>query len=109
VTRELQYQWHLAELMTRAGMLNSTDIGPLLHDRGINYSPSQLYRLYSGKPERISLPLLVALCDILGCNMEELITYDVAPVARRRAAGDAHPAELRGGIRPKRAEIFREK
>jgi hypothetical protein len=37
--KTITYQWHLAELMARAGMHNSTDLLPHLKERGIDLSP----------------------------------------------------------------------
>lgn len=58
------------------------------------------------KPERLSLKTLMALMDILGCRMEELIE----PVAatsdgRRRAVGGGAGEGGVGVFRPKRARI----
>jgi Cro/C1-type HTH DNA-binding domain len=41
---------------------------PLLAKRGISLSASQVHRLVTGIPERLSLPVLAALCDILECT-----------------------------------------
>lgn len=62
--RNVGYQWRLRELMTQHGMFNSTDLLPHLVDRGIALSASQGHRLVTGTPERLSLPVLAALCDI---------------------------------------------
>jgi hypothetical protein len=43
--RDVDYQWRLAELMARRGLNNSTDLAPLLRERGIDLSPSQVYRV----------------------------------------------------------------
>lgn len=53
--RTVEYRWRLAELMAAAGMHNSTDLVPLLRERGIDLSASQVYRLVAGQPERVSL------------------------------------------------------
>src|SRR5690606_17654333 len=58
--KTITYQWHLAELMAKAGMHNSTDLLPHLLERGIDLSPSQAYRLVTGRPERLSLPFRAA-------------------------------------------------
>lgn len=53
--KTITYQWHLAELMAKAGMHNSTDLLPHLLERSIDLSPSQAYRLVTGRPERVSI------------------------------------------------------
>jgi len=58
VKRDVDYTWRLAEVMARAGMHNSTDLAPLLRERGIDLSASQVYRVVTQRPERVSLKLL---------------------------------------------------
>ena len=69
----LDYRWHLRTVMADRGMFATTDlIGPLAQ-RGIGLSSSQVYRLVTERPERLSLKVLMALLDILDCSMEDLI------------------------------------
>ncbi|ROO86295.1 DNA-binding Xre family transcriptional regulator [Actinocorallia herbida] len=70
---ELDYVWHLREIMAERGMFSTAELRPLLAARGVDLSPSQVYRLVVDKPERLSLRTLMALLDILGCAMHDLI------------------------------------
>jgi len=70
MTARLDYRWHLRKIMADRGMFSTTDIIPLLADRGITLSSSQVYRLVTERPERLSLKILMALLDILDCTME---------------------------------------
>lgn len=72
--RDTDYRWRLSELMASRGLHNSTDLGPLLRERGIDLSSSQVYRLVTQVPERVSLKILAALCDIFSCSPDDLIT-----------------------------------
>jgi DNA-binding Xre family transcriptional regulator len=95
------YLWHLRRLMADRDMYATTDLVPLLADRGITLSREQVYRLVTGTPERLSLVTLAALCDILGCEPGDLIE----PVrAQPRKTGQP---ERPGGLRPKpvRAQV----
>jgi len=107
VTRKLDYRWHLRQVMAARGMFATTDLAGPLAERGIQLSSSQIYRLVVERPERLSLKVLMALCDILDCSMTELIEPVAAPVSAagptRRAAGGSE-AGL-GQLRPKRARI----
>ena len=100
----LDYRWHLRQVMAARGMFATTDLLGPLADRGITLSSSQVYRLVTDRPERLSLKILMALLDILDATMEELIE----PVA---AAGQARKAKAAGGeagvgdLRPRRARI----
>ena len=85
----LDYRWHLRQVMATRGMFSTTDlIGPLA-ERGIRLSPSQVYRLVVERPERLSLKILMALLDILDCDMDDLIepVAAAAPARKARAAG----------------------
>jgi DNA-binding Xre family transcriptional regulator len=104
MTAKLDYRWHLRQVMAARGMFSTTDLLAPLSQRGITLSSSQVYRLVTDRPERLSLKILMALLDILDCTMEELIE----PVA---AAGQARKTRAAGGeagvgeLRPKRARI----
>ena len=63
--RQVSYRWRLRELMAGQGMFTTSELVPLLAARGITLSVSQVHRLVTGTPERLSLPVLAALCDIL--------------------------------------------
>jgi hypothetical protein len=52
--------------MAERGMFTTTELVPLLHQRGITLSASQVHRLVTGTPERLSLMVLAALCDAPG-------------------------------------------
>ncbi|MEV5506564.1 helix-turn-helix domain-containing protein [Streptomyces orinoci] len=114
MTPKLDYRWHLREVMATRGMFSTTDLRPLLAERGIDLSPSQTYRLVVERPERLSLKTLMALLDILGCSMDELIEPVAAAGSRRRhsaaAGGGAAPGKDTGlgDLRPKRARIVPE-
>lgn len=103
---KLDYQWHLRELMARQGMFSTTALQPLLAERGINLSTSQVYRLVTEKPERLSMRVLMALLDILRCPMDELIEPVAAAARPRKAAGGEMAGDTGlGDLRPKRARI----
>jgi len=77
------YRWHLRRLMADNDMYATTQLGPLLAERGITLSREQVYRLVTGTPERLSLATLAALCDVLGCQPGELIEVVKTPAASK--------------------------
>ena len=99
------YRWHLRRLMADKDMYATTELRPLLAERGIALSREQVYRLVAGVPERLSLATLAALCDILDCGPGDL----VEPVAGAAAGGRraAEPAAAASGSlpRPVRARV----
>jgi DNA-binding Xre family transcriptional regulator len=76
--------------MADQDMYATTQLRPLLAERGVALSREQVYRLVTGVPERLSLATLAALCDILGCQPGDLVEPVAgAPSSGRRAAGPA--------------------
>jgi DNA-binding Xre family transcriptional regulator len=105
MARKLDYQWHLRQVMAGHDMFATTDLIEPLAQRGIHLSSSQVYRLVTERPERLSLKILMALLDILGCSMDELIepVAAAAPGRKKKAAGGGEQGL--GGLRPRRARI----
>jgi len=105
MTRKLDYRWNLRQVMAARGMFATTDLTPLLAQRDIELSSSQVYRLVVERPERLSLKILMALLDILDCSMEDLIEpIAVASSARKAKAAGGDEVGV-GALRPKRARI----
>ncbi|WP_220135699.1 helix-turn-helix domain-containing protein [Nocardia gipuzkoensis] len=96
-------------MMATRGLFTTISLQPLLAERGIELSSSQIHRLVTERPERLSLRVLMALLAILDCSMEELIEpIATAQQARRKAASAESAAEPGlGSLRPKRARITR--
>lgn len=99
--KKVGYRWHLRRLMADRDMYATTQLRPLLAERGIALSREQVYRLVTGIPERLSLDTLAALCDILGCGPGDL----VEPVPAAAAARRPGPRPQGPPPRPVRARI----
>jgi DNA-binding Xre family transcriptional regulator len=109
MSRTVGYHWHLRLRMAERGMFATTELGPLLAERGVVLSREQVYRLAAGTPERLSLHTLSALCDILNCTPSDLIEPVVeSKSAAKRASGAKATAKqaLPRHLRPKRARII---
>jgi DNA-binding Xre family transcriptional regulator len=109
--RKVSYEWRLREVMAEHKMYATTELVPLLAERGINLSASQVHRLVTSTPERLSLPILAALCDIFAVDAAELIPTDAASVGVRKVAAGDRPARRTptagiGELRPVRARIL---
>ena len=103
----LDYQWHLRQVMATRGMFSTTDLIKPLEAREIRLSSSQVYRLVTERPERLSLKILMAVLDILDCTMDDLIEPVAAATDDKKkkasAAGGGEPGV--GDLRPRRARI----
>jgi DNA-binding Xre family transcriptional regulator len=107
VKRKVGYSWRLREVMARCGIFTVTELVPLLRERGIDLSASQVHRLVSGTPERLSLQVLSAFCDILGCTPAELVATTAENVGVRKTATDDRPAPASvAKLRPRPARIL---
>ncbi|MDT8913677.1 helix-turn-helix transcriptional regulator [Amycolatopsis sp. PS_44_ISF1] len=102
--RQVSYKWRLREVMAAHGMFTISDLVEPLVDRGITLSVSQVHRLATGTPERLSLPVLAALCDIFACTPADLIATKAETTAVRKTATDDGVVNL-NAARPKRARL----
>ena len=104
MSAKLDYRWHLRQVMATRGMFSTTDLLGPLSERGITLSSSQVYRLVTDRPERLSLKILMALLDILDCDMADLIepVAVARPARKARVAGGGQGV---GDLRPRRARI----
>jgi DNA-binding Xre family transcriptional regulator len=108
VKRHVSYQWRLRETMAAHGLFTASDLVPLLAERGISLSSVQVWRLVTQTPERLSLPVLAALCDILEVTPAQLIATRAENATPRKAAVGADSAVDLAALRPKRAQLRRD-
>lgn len=81
------YSWRLRALMAERELFQTSDLVPLLAERGVVLSREQVYRLVTQPPQRLSMDTLVALCDILDCTPNDLIQPQIVNQQVRKAAG----------------------
>ncbi|GAB2711468.1 helix-turn-helix domain-containing protein [Kitasatospora kifunensis] len=105
--RKVGYQWHLRQLMAQREMFATSDLVPKLAERGITLSREQVFRLVTQVPQRLSLDTLAALCDILECQVADLIEVTAEQVAERRRAGEAPLLRAAAPSAPRRAVVRR--
>jgi DNA-binding Xre family transcriptional regulator len=105
MARTIGYRWHLRRLMADKDMYATTQLRPLLAERGVVLSREQVYRLVTGVPERLSLATLSALCDILDCGPGDLVEPVAGDGAGGRAVSGPAGAESRPLPRPVRARV----
>ena len=103
MVRKINFRWNLRQLMAAHDLWKTTDLIPLLAERGVSLSPAQIYRLVGDKPDRLSMKTLAALCDILSCTPADLIDPYVESSGRRLAAGESNVVDVRPDYRPERA------
>ncbi|EID75015.1 MULTISPECIES: helix-turn-helix domain-containing protein [Rhodococcus] len=97
MTKKLGCRWHLRNVMAEHDMFATTDLVPVLAERGVHLSREQVYRLVTKTPQRLSLDTLAALCDIFDVGVEDLIEVAVTDEPGRTKAsgtGAAAPPPL---------------
>ena len=82
--RTMGYVWHLRIKMAEKGMFQTSDLVPLLAERGVHLSREQVYRLVTNPPQRLSMDTLAALCDILEVTPNDLIEIQVVNTQVRK-------------------------
>jgi DNA-binding Xre family transcriptional regulator len=108
MTRKMGVHWHLRELMATRGMFSTTDLIAPLAERGIELSREQVYRLVTQQPERLNVYTLAALCDLLDCEVGDLIEPVLERRQQRKTVGSPEESatrNVREGLRPVRARI----
>lgn len=94
MTKKLSCRWHLRNVMAEHDMFATTDLVPLLAQRGVHLSREQVYRLVTKTPQRLSLETLAALCDIFDVGVEDLLEVAVTedePVGKKASGSHAAP------------------
>lgn len=85
-------RWHLRRVMADHDMWSTTDLVPLLAERGVHLSREQVYRLVTQTPQRLSMDTLAALCDIFDCAPGDLIEVQAVRAQRRQASSGQRPS-----------------
>lgn len=101
---DVDYEWRLRALLAERGVFSSAELVPLLAEHGVRLSDTQVWRLVTGKPERLNLNTLMVLCEILDCTPNDLINRvdgAATPQLPKRAIGDRSV----GDLQPKPARI----
>ena len=103
--KKMGFRWHLRLRMAEKGYFQTSDLVPLLAERGITLSREQVFRLVTQPPQRLSLDTFAALCDILACQPNDLIEVQVVNEKIRKTAGEApNPAPQARRTRIRRPE-----
>ncbi|MEV7188334.1 helix-turn-helix transcriptional regulator [Kitasatospora sp. NPDC093102] len=86
--KKMGISWNLRKLMATRDMFQTTDLVPLLAERGVHLSREQVFRLVTQPPQRLSMDTLAALCDILECTPNDLIDVQIVNMQAVKAVGD---------------------
>lgn len=108
--REVGYEWRLRQVMAAKGLFSTSDLQPLLAERGVELSVAQIYRLVAQPPERLNMRVLAAVCDGLDCTPNDLIeptVFTTSVKARARSRRGAAESAVESPRRPTRIQVVR--
>jgi DNA-binding Xre family transcriptional regulator len=95
VTVTMGIVWHLRLRMAEKGLFQTSELVPLLAERGVYLSREQVYRLVTAPPQRLSMDILAALCDILQVLPNDLIEVVAVNEQVRKTGTDGGVAPIR--------------
>ena len=95
--RKMGIRWNLRRRMADRDMFQTTDLVPLLAERGVHLSREQVFRLVTQPPQRLSMDTLAALCDILECTPNDLIEVEAVETNLRKVARERNALVPRTG------------
>lgn len=107
--RRVIMRWHLRQVMATRGIFQTSELVPLLAERGVHLTRQYVHKLVTTPPHRINTDLLAALCDILDCQPNDLLE-PVIEQAEQTRTGTGEPSREGLGIgelRPIRATVRR--
>ena len=105
MTRHVVMQWNLRQVMASRAIYQTSELVPLLAERGVTLSREHVYRLVTKTPQRLNMEILAALCDILDCQPNDLLQPVVETIKVAKTGTEAGPGI--GDLRPIRAKIRR--
>jgi DNA-binding Xre family transcriptional regulator len=106
-------RWHLRQVMATRGLFQTSELVPLLADRGVHLTRQYVHRLVTTAPQRVNMDLLAALCDALDCQPNDLLepVVEQAEQAKTGTTGRGRGGKAEGlgigELRPLRATVRR--
>ena len=101
----VDYEWRLRVVMAEQGMFKAADLAPRLAEHGVRLSDSQVWRLVTGRPERLNLRVLVVLCEILECEPADLVRSTAAPAPAAKEPSSS--AAIDKDLKPRQVRLRR--
>ena len=108
-TRRVVMRWHLRQVMATRGIFQTSELVPLLAERGVRLTRQYVHKMVTTAPQRINTDLLAALCDILDCQPNDLLEPVVVATEQADTGTEGRGEEGLGigQLRPIRATIRR--
>lgn len=107
--RRIVMAWHLRQVMATRGIFQTSELVPLLAARGVHLTRQYVHKLVTTPPQRVNTDLLAALCDLLGCQPNDLLQPVVMHTEQSCTGTDGRTEEGLGigELRPVRTTVRR--
>lgn len=111
--RRMTMRWHLRQVMATRGIFQTSELVPLLAERGVHLTRQYVHKLVTTAPQRVNTELLAALCDILDCEPNDLLEPVAEQAEQAKTGTDDEVGDGRkdglgiGELRPVRAQVRR--
>jgi DNA-binding Xre family transcriptional regulator len=95
-------QWNLRMVAAQRGLWRASDLRRLLAEAGLEVSGGKMSYLWSGQPISVRLDDLEVICQVLDCEVGELLLREAAagaaatPRPEAATASTIRPAPRRG-------------
>lgn len=86
-------RWNLRMAAAQRGIWKSTELRRRLAEAGLEISAGKMSGLWTGTPTTIRLEDLDVICEVLGCELSDLLIREPEKVAARRPDTAAPAAE----------------
>ena len=86
-------RWNLRMAAAQRGIWKSSELRRRLAEAGLEISAGKMSGLWTGTPTTIRLEDLDVLCEVLGCELSDLLIREPEQVAARRPTTPASAAE----------------
>ena len=106
MSRRIVMGWNLRQMMATRAIYQTSELVPLLAERGVHLSREHVYRLVTKTPQRLNMDILAALCDILDCQPNDLLQPTLQQEEQANTGIEERGPGI-GDLRPIRASIRR--
>ena len=105
MSRTVSMKWNVRQVMAARGIFQTSELVPLLEERGIHLTRQYVHRVVTSAPQRINTDLLAALCDLLECTAADHLQLEVVETQAAPPKSIGEKGSGIGDLRPIRARI----
>ncbi|MCX4825722.1 helix-turn-helix transcriptional regulator [Streptomyces sp. NBC_01142] len=89
-------KWNLRLAAAQRDIWKSSQLQSMLADAGLTISAGKMSNLWSGQPVTIRLDDLDIICEVLGCQPNDLLAPEPEKARARRPVSTSAPAAVAG-------------